>query len=215
MFNTTASTSRLAPVTASSAGIPPWPRASNVNVWPAAFAGLGPSGVVSLIPAPRVSKMRVGVTGWYSPPDARLVTCAEAIGVPPAAPTATSALAHNAASAATLRSDRNEVIDGTVIEPSCTRASAGVERRLDRLALDDRHQPLVLGIVDDRRLVDQHHRDVVADVVAATKTRVVEDRLALEVVQRALVVGAREDFEQLGRQRHVMYSSASIEWFSR
>ena len=63
-------------------------------------------------------------------------------------------------------------------------------------------QARVLGVVDRLGLVDQHDRDVVADRVAALEARVVERRLVLEVEQRALVLRAREDLEQLRVERH-------------
>ena len=61
---------------------------------------------------------------------------------------------------------------------------------------------VVLGVVDGLGLVDQHDRDVVAHRVAPLQPRVVERRLVLEVEQRALVLRAREDLEQLRVERH-------------
>ena len=63
-------------------------------------------------------------------------------------------------------------------------------------------QPVVLGVVDRLGLVDEHDRDVVLDGVAALQPRVVERVLVLEVQERALVVGAGEDLEQLGVEGH-------------
>ena len=59
-------------------------------------------------------------------------------------------------------------------------------------------EPVVLGVVDRLGLVDEHDRDVVLDRVAPLEARVVERVLVLEVEQRALVLGAGEDLEQLG-----------------
>ena len=64
------------------------------------------------------------------------------------------------------------------------------------------HQPLVLGVVDGLGLVDQHDRDVVADRVAALEARVVEGRPRRRSRERALVLGAGEDLEQLRIERH-------------
>ena len=160
--------------------------------------------------------MRVGVTGWYSPPDAEArSTCADAIGVstrwhrPRPARVAHSSGERGKSterSARGHRTDRNP----TVMNSGTVTIDVRVERRRDRIALDDGHQTIVFAVVDGRRLVDQHHRDVVADLVAAMQTRVVQDRLGLEVVQRTLVVGAGEDLEQFGRRAPCGVHSASV-----
>ena len=61
---------------------------------------------------------------------------------------------------------------------------------------------VVFGIVDGRGLRDQHHGNAVADVVATVEPRVVEQGLALEVIERALVLRAGEDLEERGIECH-------------
>ena len=63
-------------------------------------------------------------------------------------------------------------------------------------SLDLGHDSPVFCVVDRLGLVDQHHRDVVADRVATLQARVVERVLVGEVVQRPLVLRAGEDLEQ-------------------
>src|SRR3546814_13916706 len=63
-------------------------------------------------------------------------------------------------------------------------------------------EALVLGVVDRLGLVDQHDRYVVTDGVAALQARVVERVLVLEVQERALVVRAGQDLEELGVEGH-------------
>ena len=60
--------------------------------------------------------------------------------------------------------------------------------------------------LDGLGLVHEHDRDVVADRVAALEPGVVQRALALEVEQRALVVGARQDLEQLRVEGHAQFS---------
>jgi hypothetical protein len=60
----------------------------------------------------------------------------------------------------------------------------------------------VLGVIDRGGLVDQHDGDVVADLVPALEAGVVERLLRFEVQQRALVLRARQDFEELGVEGH-------------
>src|SRR5437879_6430743 len=81
--------------------------------------------------------------------------------------------------------------------------SGRVERRLDTVGLGLAQEPLVLGVVDGLRLVDEHHGDVVLDRVAPLEPGVVERVLVLEVEERALVLGTGEDLEQLGRDWHL------------
>src|SRR5437870_2572212 len=76
---------------------------------------------------------------------------------------------------------------------SSTVISDHLERGTDALGLRLRQQSLVLRIVGRRRLVDEHHRDVVADLVLALEPRVVERLLVLEVEQRPLVLRAGQD----------------------
>ena len=63
-------------------------------------------------------------------------------------------------------------------------------------------EALVLGVVDRLGLVDQHDRDVVAHLVATLEAGVVERRFVFEVQERSLVLGAREDLQQLRVERH-------------
>src|SRR5204863_4540106 len=88
--------------------------------------------------------------------------------------------------------------------PACrgSTATSLVERGLDALRGDPPHDALVLGGVDGLGLVDEHDRDVVADQVLAGEARVVEEVLVLKVVKGSLVLGAREDLEQEGVERH-------------
>jgi hypothetical protein len=72
-----------------------------------------------------------------------------------------------------------------------------LERRFDALGGGLVEESLVLGVVHGLGLVDQHDRDVVLDRVPALEPRVVERVLALEVQQRALVLRARQDVEEL------------------
>src|SRR4051812_18149052 len=51
-------------------------------------------------------------------------------------------------------------------ESSESSVMSGGERRLDALGGGLGHEPVVLGVVDGLGLVDEHHRDVVADGVA-------------------------------------------------
>ena len=74
------------------------------------------------------------------------------------------------------------------------------------------HQALVLGVVDVDRLVDQHDRDVVDDLVDALQARVVEDVLVVEEEQRALVLGAGQELDQERVQRH---RSFTLRWLNR
>src|ERR1700722_8804945 len=61
----------------------------------------------------------------------------------------------------------------------------------------------VLGVVDRFGIVDQHVGDVAVEhAVTPLQTRVVQRVLVGEVQERALVVGAREDLEQFGVERH-------------
>ena len=60
----------------------------------------------------------------------------------------------------------------------------------------------MLGVVDSLGFVDEHDRDVVSHGVAALEARVVQGALVLEVEERALVLGAGEDLEQLCIQGH-------------
>ena len=72
------------------------------------------------------------------------------------------------------------------------------------------HQPVVLGVVDRGRLVDQHDRDAVAHRVAAVQARVVEPVLVGEVQQRALVLGAGQHLDAaVGRASSVAVLSRS------
>src|SRR5918995_172775 len=77
-----------------------------------------------------------------------------------------------------------------------------IEGRGDALRLGLGQEAVVLGVVDGLGLVDQHDRDVLADGVAALEPRVVERVLVLEVEQRALVLRAGEDLEELGVECH-------------
>ena len=70
-------------------------------------------------------------------------------------------------------------------------------------------QALVLGVVDRLGLVDQHDGMSSWMRVAALEARVVERVLVLEVEQRALVLGAGEDLEQLGVEGHGSVSFGS------
>src|SRR6185437_7964159 len=91
------------------------------------------------------------------------------------------------------------------MESLVTRASLlrlRLERRLDAVRLRLGHQPLVLGVVDGGRLVDEHDRDVVLHVVTPLEPRVVERRFVREVEERPLVLGAREDLEQFRIKGH-------------
>src|SRR5689334_802649 len=91
------------------------------------------------------------------------------------------------------------------------RPGLGVERRADALGGRQGDEALVLGVVDRLGLVHQHDRDVVTDGVPTLQTRVVERALTLEVEQRTLVVGARQDLEQLRVEGHVFsYESARM-----
>src|SRR5258705_9811373 len=84
--------------------------------------------------------------------------------------------------------------------PAVSRTSStrsGIERRADALGVGLRREPLVLRIVGGDGLVDEHHRDVVADLVLPLEPRVVEDLLVLEVQQGALVLRAGQDLQQL------------------
>ena len=61
----------------------------------------------------------------------------------------------------------------------------------------------VLGIVDDSCFVDEHHRDSVAHFIGTAKPRVVEKRSVLCEPQTTLVVGASQDLEKRGVERHI------------
>src|SRR5680860_765150 len=97
--------------------------------------------------------------------------------------------------------------------PTCSRKSSesvgigkddlGLERRLDTVGFGFGQEPLVLGVAHGLRLVDEHDRDVVPHRVTAMQPRVVQRVLVGEVEQRALVLGAGEDLEQLGVECHV------------
>src|SRR3954469_8813650 len=66
-----------------------------------------------------------------------------------------------------------------------------------------RREPCVLRVVDGVGVVDQEVGDVAVEhAVTPLEARVVERVLVGEVQERALVVGAREDLEQLGVERH-------------
>jgi len=84
-----------------------------------------------------------------------------------------------------------------------SRLPLGFEGGPDALGPGLGHQAVVLGAVDRLRLVDEHHRDVVADGVAPLEARVVQGLLVLEVEQRALVLGAGQDVEQLRVEGHL------------
>src|SRR3954452_1420372 len=91
--------------------------------------------------------------------------------------------------------------------PSVSRrasVTSAIERRLDALRGGLGDEPLVLRVVDRLGLVDEHDRDVVADRVPALEARVVQRVLRLEVEERALVLRAREDLEQLNVQGHAV-----------
>ncbi len=67
---------------------------------------------------------------------------------------------------------------------------------------DEGVQPGCLVVVDGGRLLDEHHGDVVADLVRAAQPWVEEHLFTVEVVQRALVFGAGEDGEQCWIETH-------------
>src|SRR5688500_17444714 len=56
---------------------------------------------------------------------------------------------------------------------------SGIERRRDAVVSRLLRQPSILGVVSGHGLVDQHDRDVVADLVLPLQPRVVEDLLVL------------------------------------
>src|SRR5215208_4761 len=63
--------------------------------------------------------------------------------------------------------------------------------------------------LDRRRLIDQHDRDVIANGVAKPARATDEARFALLVFQLALALGADEDRQELGGQRHLALSPGS------
>src|SRR6478672_2555920 len=85
----------------------------------------------------------------------------------------------------------------------------GLEGGADAFGVRECHQALVLGVAHRLRLVHQHDRDVVPDRVATLEARVVQRALALEVEERALVVRARQDLEQLRCEGHDQFSCDS------
>src|SRR5207302_5579980 len=104
--------------------------------------------------------------------------------------------------AASTCSGREAVASSMPWESSAIRAPLLLEGGLDALGLGLGQQAVVLGVVDRLGLVDEHDRDVVANRVAPLQAGVVQAVLVLEVEQRALVLRAGEDLEQLGIQCH-------------
>src|SRR5260370_374786 len=89
-----------------------------------------------------------------------------------------------------------------------TATGVGFERRPDAGGVGLGSQPVVFGVADGLRFVDEHDRDVVADGVAALEPRVVQRRFVGEVQQRPLVLGAGQDVEQFRVEGHGRQSAA-------
>src|SRR5262245_32437052 len=89
-----------------------------------------------------------------------------------------------------------------------------LESRLDAFALGLPHQTLVLGVVDSLGVFDQQVGDVAVEhAVPALQPLVVQRLLVGEVEQRALVLRARKNLEQLRVECHVpedIYSDRTI-----
>src|SRR5258708_24809424 len=92
---------------------------------------------------------------------------------------------------------------------------AGLEGGLDALGGDFGHEALVLGVFERLGFVDQHDRDVVPDGVTQSQSRVVERVFIGEVVERAFVLGAGQDLEEVrveGHQLPFTRASTSATW---
>src|SRR2546423_3822197 len=85
--------------------------------------------------------------------------------------------------------------------------SSGSEGGRDALLPSPGQERLGLVAGEDGRLVDEHHRDVVAHLVAAATGRAEQEPVGLEVVQRPILVGAGQDLQQAGVEGHGGYAS--------
>jgi hypothetical protein len=72
----------------------------------------------------------------------------------------------------------------------------GDEGGLDAFGIDAGHETSMLGIVHTYRLIDQHHRNAIANFVLTVQPRVIEKVICREVIERPLVLRAGEDLEQ-------------------
>ena len=103
------------------------------------------------------------MSSWYGKPSA-------------AAPTSAAAATCSGRPAAAANIPRVSRRSDVTWSTSC-----GLGCGLDSLGLRLGHQPFVLGIVNRFRFIHEHHRNVVANLIATLQPRVVERVLALEV----------------------------------
>ena len=134
-----------------------------------------------LPPMPSTSTLSISSPGAGPPPLRRQAGLGHLLGERPGHPEHVEAVEHVVGSTPTVRPRTWALMPSASALASSRSCSAVVDR---------------LG------LVDQHDRDVLADGVAPLQAGVVERVLVGEVEQRALVLGAGEDLEELGVECH-------------